>query len=216
MRAPVQADLIQRKLFTVHYHMYASRIISPATRRPPPWKTSATTPSSSMAKRRRRKSGQDQLAAGTVPEEFPPPGCTGMLCASTTSPASCRRSKRVWGSAWCPTSWRPAASQSGARPAGGSGPRLRCPSGLCGRPAPIQAGGGIPGLPGEGFQGLAILILLHFLGWLETQSAHSYFLFPRRAFSPRARHPRSLPPECCEWGCQSIHALAAFFNGRAA
>jgi DNA-binding transcriptional LysR family regulator len=25
MRAPVQADLIQRKLFTVHYHMYASR-----------------------------------------------------------------------------------------------------------------------------------------------------------------------------------------------
>src|SRR5215475_8199735 len=25
MRAPVQADLIQRKLFTVHYHMYASK-----------------------------------------------------------------------------------------------------------------------------------------------------------------------------------------------
>jgi DNA-binding transcriptional LysR family regulator len=25
MRAPVQADLIQRKLFTVHYHMYATR-----------------------------------------------------------------------------------------------------------------------------------------------------------------------------------------------
>src|SRR6201994_3874028 len=25
MRAPVQADLIQRKLFTVHYHMYASQ-----------------------------------------------------------------------------------------------------------------------------------------------------------------------------------------------
>ncbi|HWX89865.1 MAG TPA: substrate binding domain-containing protein [Rhizomicrobium sp.] len=25
MRAPVQADLIQRKLFTAHYHMYASR-----------------------------------------------------------------------------------------------------------------------------------------------------------------------------------------------
>jgi DNA-binding transcriptional LysR family regulator len=25
MRAPVQADLIQRKLFTVHYHMYAAR-----------------------------------------------------------------------------------------------------------------------------------------------------------------------------------------------
>ena len=27
MRAPVQADLIQRKLFTVHYHIYASRNI---------------------------------------------------------------------------------------------------------------------------------------------------------------------------------------------
>src|SRR5476651_548983 len=25
MRAPVQADLIQRKLFTVHYHMYATK-----------------------------------------------------------------------------------------------------------------------------------------------------------------------------------------------
>src|SRR6478735_3584718 len=25
MRAPVQADLIQRKLFTVHYHIYASQ-----------------------------------------------------------------------------------------------------------------------------------------------------------------------------------------------
>ena len=25
MRAPVQADLIQRKLFTVHYHMYAAK-----------------------------------------------------------------------------------------------------------------------------------------------------------------------------------------------
>jgi DNA-binding transcriptional LysR family regulator len=25
MRAPVQADLIQRRLFTVHYHMYASK-----------------------------------------------------------------------------------------------------------------------------------------------------------------------------------------------
>jgi DNA-binding transcriptional LysR family regulator len=35
MRAPVQADLIQRKLFTVHYHLYASadylaRVVAPA------------------------------------------------------------------------------------------------------------------------------------------------------------------------------------------
>ena len=31
MRAPVQADLIQRKLFTVHYHMYASKDVSRRT-----------------------------------------------------------------------------------------------------------------------------------------------------------------------------------------
>jgi DNA-binding transcriptional LysR family regulator len=34
MRAPVQADLIQRKLFTVHYHMYASQEFLKANKAP--------------------------------------------------------------------------------------------------------------------------------------------------------------------------------------
>jgi DNA-binding transcriptional LysR family regulator len=35
MRAPVQADLIQRKLFTVHYHMYASKAYLASHEAPP-------------------------------------------------------------------------------------------------------------------------------------------------------------------------------------
>ncbi|MEP6829175.1 MAG: LysR family transcriptional regulator [Rhizomicrobium sp.] len=35
MRAPVQADLIQRKLFTVHYHMYASKAYLASNPAPP-------------------------------------------------------------------------------------------------------------------------------------------------------------------------------------
>jgi DNA-binding transcriptional LysR family regulator len=35
MRAPVQADLIQRKLFTVHYHMYASKAYLASNAAPP-------------------------------------------------------------------------------------------------------------------------------------------------------------------------------------
>ena len=51
MRAPVQADLIQRKLFTVHYHMYASKDVSAeASGLRNRWRKSPTTPSSSMAK----------------------------------------------------------------------------------------------------------------------------------------------------------------------
>src|SRR6185369_14266605 len=34
MRAPVQADLIQRKLFTVHYHMYATNAYLEKDRNP--------------------------------------------------------------------------------------------------------------------------------------------------------------------------------------
>ena len=57
MRAPVQADLIQRKLFTVHYHMYAAKTyLQGPSRAQDAGGNLPTTPSSSMARRRCRKS----------------------------------------------------------------------------------------------------------------------------------------------------------------
>ena len=79
MRAPVQADLIQRKLFTVHYHMYASKeYLAAHPRAARRWRISAITPSSSMARRRRRKSATS-TGCWSCTRRISRPGCTGSI-----------------------------------------------------------------------------------------------------------------------------------------
>ena len=71
MRAPVQADLIQRKLFTVHYHMYASKAYLASN----PRAANAGGYLQPHHHRLWRDGGagnpRHQLAAGALPEEFP-------------------------------------------------------------------------------------------------------------------------------------------------
>ena len=158
MRAPVQADLIQRKLFTVHYHMYASKeYLAAASARPTRWKTSATTPSSSMARPRRRKSATSTGCWSCYQQAFPrrlqrqrhphqqhhrhPAGGGSGLGHRRGARLSSRPSIPIW-CRCCPTCRRPSFDV-----------HLVYADAL----APIQARGGVPRFPGQGLQGLAVL-----------------------------------------------------------
>ena len=64
MRAPVQADLIQRKLFTVHYHMYATREYLDKARHAAVDGRSRRSHRHRLWRDRRPRNPRDQLAAG--------------------------------------------------------------------------------------------------------------------------------------------------------
>ena len=66
MRAPVQADLIQRKLFTVHYHIYAAPAYLARANKPDCRRGSAPISSSFMARRRRQRSRSENWLANQV------------------------------------------------------------------------------------------------------------------------------------------------------
>ena len=93
MRAPVQADLIQRKLFTVHYHIYASKAylqehpaaqVAGGDRRPHHHR---------LWRNRRRRKSATSTGCSKPSRKTPSRAARAASSASTTSPASCRRSE---------------------------------------------------------------------------------------------------------------------------
>ena len=149
---PDPAQALHRALSHVRVEEVSGRASGAAQR----WKISATTPSSSMARRRRRRSATS-TGCWSCSRRTSAPAAPAASSASTTSPASCRRWKRAWGSAWCrtmsPPSIRDLVPVLPEVPAPGFDVHLVYADAL----APIQAGGGLPRLPGQGFQGLAVL-----------------------------------------------------------
>ena len=107
MRAPVQADLIQRKLFTVHYHMYASKAYLDEHGAPKSLEEICRPHHHRLWRDRRRRRSATSTGCWSITRSTASRAATAASSASTTSPASCRRWKRAWASAWCRTMSRP-------------------------------------------------------------------------------------------------------------
>ena len=107
MRAPVQADLIQRKLFTVHYHMYAAKAYLKDHPAPKTLEEIADHTIIVYGETAAPEIRDINWLLEALQEERQARRQRPASSASTTSPASCRRWKRAWGSAWCRIMSRP-------------------------------------------------------------------------------------------------------------
>ena len=131
MRAPVQADLIQRKLFTVHYHMYASKeYLAAASRARHAGGDLPTTPSSSMARRRRRKSATS-TGCWSCSRRISSAGCTGSVIRINNITGILQAVEAGLGIGVVPDYVAAEHPESGAGAARSAGARLRRASGLC-------------------------------------------------------------------------------------
>ena len=138
MRAPVQADLIQRKLFTVRYHIYASPEYLARAGTPQVFEDLVEPYGYRLWRNGDAGNPRRELAAGCDAQARTRRRRRALRINNLTRNPSCRRSRRRHGSVARLCGARPARSR--AHSAGGGRPHLRRASRLLRRASPIQTG----------------------------------------------------------------------------
>ena len=198
MRAPVQADLIQRKLFTVHYHIYASKDYLAEHRRAHGAGRHLRPHHRGLWRDRGAGNPRHQLAAGAVPQALPRrlqrqhhphqqhhrhpagggSGAGHRRGAGLSSPPSIP----IW-CGCCRKFRRPASTCIWSMP-------MRCANPSAWRRS-ATSWSRVPRTGSIEFP--------TFFGRLETQTAYSHFLCV--ALSPPGRDIRALSPLSAKLGC---------------
>ena len=191
MRAPVQADLIQRKLFTVHYHMYASKAYLAQHPAPTTLEDICNHTIIVYGETAAPEIRDINWLLELYQKNFQP-GCSGSVIRINNITGILQAVEAGLGIGVVPDYRGGPASGSGAGAAGRAGAGLRRASGLCRCAAPVQAGGGVPRFSGEGRQGLAVLSFRRFPGGLKPVRPIPISLLSR--FLPPGATYRALSP----------------------